>query len=208
MAKSSKPKEIVVVGSKINETSNVPDGLDLNVGDDLLATLSWDVDLAPSSGSPPPGFMTSFFDDFEPASKVQYPFGTFLENPLGVTIAINDNLPQGGDEVLVLFVHGDTRGNLYEFGIRLSDPSGTAFDGLPRTTPLDLQLHQFATASVSLREVGAADPFATGDILSLESRVVPEPATVVMLVSMLGTLAVHRFFRRAKQRRDVETVPR
>lgn len=198
MAKSSKPKEIVVVGSKIESTSNVPSGLNLNVGDELLATLSWDVGLFPSSDSPPSGFLASFFDDFEPVSFVDYTFGRFVETPLGITIAFNDNRPQVGDEVLVQFLHGDVSGRVYEFGIHLEDPSGTAFNGLPSTSPFNLQLQNFASAKVSISEVGQATPFATGDIVSLQSTVVPEPGTCVMLVSMLGTFAVHRLVRRAR----------
>ena len=209
MAKSSKPKEIVVVGGKIENASNVPSGLNLNVGDDILATLSWDVSLLPASGSPPPGFSASFFDDFEPMSFVDYSFGRFVETPLGITIAFNDNRPQVGDEVLVQFLHGDAAGHVYAFGIHLGDPSGTAFDGLPSTSPFNLQLQNFASARVSISEVGQAIPFATGDIVSLQSTIVPEPATCVMLMSMLGTFAVHRFVRRAHSggRRTIEALP-
>ncbi|MEX2092634.1 MAG: hypothetical protein WD971_08145, partial [Pirellulales bacterium] len=107
MAKSSKPKEIVVVGSKIKETNNLPAGLTINVGDELRGTLSWDVDQAASAANPPAGFLLSIFDDFEPHATLQLGPTTLTEDPLGITIGLNNNLPEVGDEVLVVFIGGD-----------------------------------------------------------------------------------------------------
>jgi len=196
MAKSSKPKEIVVVGSKIKETNNLPAGLMINVGDELRGTLSWDVDQMASAASPPPGFLLSIFDDFEPHATLQLGSTALTEDPLGITIGLNDNLPGGGDEVLVAFISGDPAGNHYQIEFLLQDPSGTALDAADLTTPLGLALDDFASATLTFSEVGVRAPFATADVLALESFVVPEPAGIVLVASMLGTFVVGWLFRR------------
>jgi hypothetical protein len=196
MAKSSKPKEIVVVGSKIKEviTEMVPPGLTIDVDDDLVGTLSWDVDLELSSSAPPPGYAMWFFDDFEPFSTLALPTTTLVEEPLGIVIAMNDNTPEVGDEVLVSFLAGTVKFDLF-----LGDSSGTAIDAAGLTTPLGLRLEDFDTATFALTGVGDSAPFATGDVLSLESSVIPEPATVVLVVSMLGTFALGWLARVGKE---------
>ena len=196
MAKSSKPKEIVVVGSKIKETNNPPAGLTINVGDELRGTLSWDVDQAASAANPPPGFLLSIFDDFEPHATLQLGSTTLTEDPLGITIGLNNNLPEVGDEVLVAFIGGDSAGNHYQIELLLHDPSGTALDAAALTTPLGLALDDFASATLTFSEVGVRAPFATADVLALESFVVPEPAGIVLVASMLGTVVVGWLFRR------------
>jgi hypothetical protein len=112
---------------------------------------------------------------------------------------LNDNLPEVGDEVLVSFVAGDPTGNHYQIELLLHDPSGIAIDAAGLTTPLGLQLDDFAAATLALSEVGVRAPFATADVLSLESSVVPEPAGIVLVASMLGTFVVGWLFRRDKQ---------
>jgi hypothetical protein len=196
MAKSSKPKEIVVVGSKIKETNNPPAGLTINVGDELRGTLSWDVDQAASAANPPAGFLLSIFDDFEPHATLQLGSTTLTEDPLGITIGLNDNLPGSDDEVLVAFISGDSAGNHYQIELLLHDPSGTALDAMGLTTPLGLALDDFTSATLTLSEVGVRAPFATADVLSLESSVVPEPAGIVLVASMLGTFVAGWLFRR------------
>ena len=196
MAKSSKPREIVVVGSKVKETSSPPAGLGIDLDDLLLGTLSWDVDLTLSSSSPPPGYAFSFVDDFEPASTLELDATTLTEDPLGIVIGINDTLPEVGDEVLVSFSATDPSGNPYQIDLHLVDPTGAAFDAAGLTTPLNLQLGDFATATVELSELGAPAPFATADIESIESFVVPEPAGIVLAASMLGTFFVGWLFGR------------
>jgi hypothetical protein len=196
MAKSSKPKEIVVVGSKIKETNNPPAGLTINVGDELRGTLSWDVDQAASAATPPPGFLLSIFDDFEPHATLQVGTTTLTEDPLGITIGLNDNSPGTNDEVLVAFIGGDSAGNHYRIELSLLDSSGTALDAAALMTPLGLALDDFTSATLTFSEVGVRAPFATADILSLESFVVPEPAGVVLVASMLGTVVVGWLFRR------------
>jgi hypothetical protein len=201
MAKSSKPKEIVVVGSKIKETNNLPAGLMISIGDEFRGTLSWDVDQAASAANPPAGFLLSIFDDFEPHATLRLgstalPEGLLTEDPLGITIGLNDNLPEVGDEVLVVFISGDSAGNHYQIELLLHDPSGTALDSAALTTPLGLALDDFASATLTFSEVGVRAPFATADVLALESFVVPEPAGIVLVASMLGTVVVGWLFRR------------
>ena len=47
--------------------------------------------------------------------------------------------------------------------------------------------------------VGDPAPFATGDVLSLESSVIPEPGTIVLVVSMLGTFGLGWLARVGKE---------
>lgn len=194
MAKSSKPKEIVVVGSKIKELDNPPAGLTLNIGDQIHGTLSWDVDLIPSAANPPPGYQLAFFDDFEPFATLVIPGHTFIEDPLGIVIGVNDNLPNGNDEVLVSFSFGDSGANHYQFNLHLLDPSGTALNAAGLTTPLHLSLADFSTATLSLSEIGGRT-FATATIDSLQSSVIPEPTGIALYAALLGTLAIGRLVR-------------
>ncbi len=196
MAKSSKPKEIVVVGSKVKETANPPAGLEINVDDQLLGTLSWDVGLAASSSNPPSGFAFTIVDDFQPPAALEIGSATLHEDPLGIVVGINDNIPEVGDEVLVSFIAGDALGNRYEVDLLLRDASGDAVDAAGLTTPLQLQLADFTTATLSLSEVGVRAPFAVAEVDSLESFVVPEPASAALIVSMLGTFVVGWLFRK------------
>lgn len=193
MAKSSKPKEIVVVGSKVKDVVREA-GLSLQLDDLMSGQLSWDVELTPVSTAPPPGYALSFFDDFEPLSLLQLPGTTLTENPLGITIAVNDNLPQVGDEVLVGFVADDPAGNHYQVELYLHDPTGTAIDATGLMTPLGLDLADFETATLALSD--AAGPLATADVDSLTSFVVPEPTGLVLLVSMVGTFVAGKLWRR------------
>lgn len=193
MAKSSKPKEIVVVGSKIKEVVREA-GLSLQLDDLISGRLSWDVELTPVSTAPPPGYALSLFDDFEPLSFLTLPAATLTENPLGITIAVNDNVPEVGDEVLVGFIAGDPSGAPYHVELYLHDPTGAAINAVGLMTPLDLALGKFETATLSLSD--ASGPIASADVDSLTSLVVPEPTGLVLLVSMVGTYVVGKWWRR------------
>jgi hypothetical protein len=95
-----------------------------------------------------------------------------------------------------VFISGDSAGNHYQIELLLQDPSGTALDASVLTTPLGLALDDFTSATLTFSEVGVRTPFATADILSLESFVVPEPAGIVLVASMLGTFVAGWLFRR------------
>ena len=192
MAKSSKPKEIVVVGSKIKETNNPPAGLTINVGDELRGTLSWDVDQAASAANPPPGFLLSIFDDFEPHATLQLGSSTLPRRPAHRRSARHHDRPERQSARQrrrgARGVHGgDSAGNHYQIELLLHDSRGTALDAMGLTTPLGLAFDDFTSATLTFSEVGVPAPFATADVLSLESSVVPEPAGIVMVASMLGT---------------------
>jgi len=196
MATSSKPKEIVVVGSKVKETDNPPLDLLLDVDDDVSVTLSWDIDLLPSSAHQLPEYAFTFFNEFEPHSFVVLPSTTLTENPLGMTIGINAGLPAVGDEVLVSFLASDPVGNQYQVELYFQDPSGMALDPANLTTPLNLRLEDFSTAELTFSEVGVREPFATAEILSLQSTIIPEPTGILLVASALGTFVVGRILGR------------
>jgi hypothetical protein len=127
---------------------------------------------------------------------VEFVATTLTEDPLGILVGINDNLSGIGDEVLVSFVAGDVTGN-YQVDLYMTDPSGTAIDATQLTTPLNLRLADFPIATLSFSELGEPSPFATADVLSMQSFVIPEPATIVLVASMLGTFAIRWMFGRA-----------
>lgn len=202
----AKPKEVIVVGSKVKEVLAAPPELGIDLFDSLDATISWEIDIAPMSPSSTPGFTHSFFDDTTPYSSLSWDAITLMEDPLGITAAFNDNVPEVGDEVLISFIAGDAMGRPYRTDIYLNDPSGAAFDIATLVTPLDLDLSDYSEATLSLSEVGGGSPFAVADIDSLESMVVPEPSSIVLVVTMIGTAAASWVWKRGRNLWDAEEI--
>ena len=150
------------------------------VDDPFIAVLTYDTD---QPDLEPVDLSLGRYGEFTLSLDVG-PVSVSQTNPAHYDLAIIDRAPGSGDQIV--WFGGISYGDI---GLSAAYLTGTAFDS--DALPLSLSISSFDLARV--RHLVSIDTRIDGRVLSISSRIVPEPSSLAILAIALSGSLVRRF---------------